>query len=108
GVGDLEPALRRATDPEEIAGLLLVLSALRHSELEAHATWRELADHPEVVVRATVANVALAYNFESLLEERSLLEPDPGLRAEIEAALDDGIEAPQWDPWTTHTEEATP
>lgn len=108
GVGDLEPALRRASDPEEIAGLLLVLSALRHSELEAHATWRELADHPEVVVRATVANIALAYNFESLLEERSLLEPDPGLRAEIEAALDDGIEAPQWDPWTTRTEEATP
>jgi tetratricopeptide (TPR) repeat protein len=102
GAGDLEPALERADDPEEIAGLLLVLSALRHSQLDAHALWRAYAGHAEPVVRATVANIALAYNFESLLEERSLLEPDAGLRAEIEAALDEGIGPPGWDPWASH------
>lgn len=105
GATDLEPILDASEDPAEIAGILLVLSALRHSELDAHVLWRRFAAHPHELVRTTVANIALAYNFESLLEERSLLEHDPGLRTQIEEALDAGIDPPDWDPWARAEED---
>jgi hypothetical protein len=96
---DLAPQLNAPAEPETIAGLLLVLSALRHGDLDAMPLWRHYAGHAHATVRATALNIALAYNYESLLEERSLLEPDPEMRAEIEAALDDGIAPPVWDPY---------
>jgi tetratricopeptide (TPR) repeat protein len=99
---DLEPSLAELEadgDAEQLAGLLYVLSALRHGELDAHAIWRGFADHADVTVRTAVASIAVAYNYESLLEERALLERDPALRGEIEQALDDGLQPPQWDPY---------
>lgn len=88
---DLEQALDAAEDPQEAAGLLLVIAALRHSDLDAHALLRKWAQHGDPTVRAAVCTIAAAYNFESLLESMSVSEPDPELRAEIEEVLDEGI-----------------
>ncbi len=98
----LQPKLREldeAGDHEQLAGLLYVLSALRHGELDAHDVWRAHAGHEVALVRETIVNIAVAYNFESLLEERTLLEPDEELRAEIERMLDAGLAPPHWDPY---------
>ena len=51
------------------------------------------------LIRETIVNIAVAYNFESLLEERTLLEPDEELRGEIERMLDAGLAPPHWDPY---------
>lgn len=89
--GDLEASLAQADDPGEVAGLLMVISALRHSDLDAQALYRQWARHEDPSVRATLCTIAAAYNYESLLEGMSVDEPDPQLRAEIDAVLDEGI-----------------
>ena len=105
GARDLEVELARATDPEQLAGLLLVLSALRHGDLGAIELYRRYVDHPAPVVRSTLADVAVACNHEVLLEEMSIREPDPDLRAEIEALLDEGIPVLEDDPYASDEEE---
>ena len=99
GAPDLEAELARATDPEQLAGLLYVLSALRHDDPGALPIWRRHLEHPSIEVRSTIVDVAVAYNYEVLLEEMSLREPDPTLRAEVETLLDEGILIPEEDPW---------
>lgn len=99
GAADLEAELGRATDPEQLAGLLYVLSALRHDEPGALPLWRSHLGHPSVEVRSAIVDIAVAYNYEALLEEMSVREPDPELRAEIETLLDEGIPVPDDDPW---------
>lgn len=96
---DIEARLDASSDPDEIAGLLQVLSALRHSDRSMTRIHRRYMDHPDPMVRATLCNIFLAYNFESLLEEMSAIEPDPELRGQIEAALDEGIAPPDDDPY---------
>lgn len=99
GAADLEAELDRATDPEQLSALLYVLSALRHDDLGALPIWRRYLEHPVVDVRSTIGDIAVAYNYEALLEEMSLREPDPELRAELEALLDEGIPVAADDPW---------
>lgn len=96
---DFEAELIEADDPEQLAGLLHVLSALRHDDLGVLHIYRSLIDHPAAIVRSTLADIAVAYNYEVLLEEMSLREPDPELRAEVEAVLDEGIPLAEDDPW---------
>lgn len=104
GARDLEIELPTATDPEQVAGLLLVLSALRHGDLGALALYRRYVDHPAPVVRSTLADIAVAHNLEVLLEEMSVREPDAQLRAEIESLLDEGIPMPDHDPAASESE----
>ena len=99
GSADLETELSRTLDPEQLAALLYVLSALRHDDLGALPLWRRYLDHPDPEVRSAIVDVAVAYNYEVLLEEMSLRESDPDLRAEIETLLDQGIPLPEDDPW---------
>lgn len=96
---DLEAQLARTTDPEELAALLYVLSALRHDDPGALPLWRRQLEHPSIEVRRAMADVAAAYNYEVLLEELCEREPDPALRSELEALLDEGIPVPDDDPW---------
>ncbi len=76
----------------------MVISALRHSDLDAQSLYRTWAKHPDPVVRATVCSIAAAYNYESLLELMSLDEGDAQLREEIAAVLDEGIAPPDPEP----------
>ena len=91
--------------PEQLAGLLLVLSALRHGDLGALELYRRYVDHPATVVRSTVGDIAVAHNHEVLLEEMSVREPDAELRTEIEALLDEGIEPVEHDPYAATDDE---
>lgn len=99
GAPDLEAQLGRTTDPEQQAALLYVLSALRHDDLGAWPLWRRHLEHASATVRSTIGDIAVAYNYEALLEEMSLREPEAELRAEIEALLDEGIAVAADDPW---------
>lgn len=101
-IEDLTARLDTTADPEQLAGLLTVLSALRHSDLGVVRYYRRYMDHPEPVVRATLCNIFAAYNYESMLEEMSVVEPDEEIRAQIEALLDRGIPAPQHDPYSDY------
>jgi len=105
GARDLEAQLPTASDPEQLAGLLLVLSALRHEDLGVLELYRRYVDHPATVVRSTVGDIAVAHNHEVLLEEMSVREPDVQLRTEIEALLDEGIPMIEDDPYAASDED---
>jgi tetratricopeptide (TPR) repeat protein len=96
---DLELELARTQDGDAIAGLVQVLSALRHSEPGVTALYRRWLDHPDETVRSTLYNIFIAHDHESLLEEACVLEPDHELRAQIEGVLDQGIAPVTWDPY---------
>ena len=102
GARDLESQLDATSDPEVIAGLLQVMSALRHSDLGIVRLYRRYLGHPAEVVRSTLYNVFVAHNHESLLEEATVTERDDDVRAQIEAVLDDGIAAIEWDPYNDY------
>lgn len=95
---DLAPELD-AEEPETIAGLLYVLSALRARDPGLVGLCRRMLEHDDGVVRGAVGDIAEAYNLEVLLEELSHRESDPELRAELEAVLDEGISEPDVDPY---------
>jgi len=97
-IEDLTARLDATSEPDEIAGLLTVLSALRHSDLGIVRFYRRYMDHPEPVVRTTLCNIFVAYNYESMLEEMCLMEPDAEIRAQIEPLLNEGIPVPVFDP----------
>ena len=78
---------------------VLVISALRHDDPGVLALYRERLEHPDATVRGTIAEIAMAYNYEVLLEEMSVREPDLELREEIEAVLDGGIPFEEHDPY---------
>jgi tetratricopeptide (TPR) repeat protein len=99
GAADLEAGLVPTRDPEQLSALLYVLSALRHDDPGALPIWRRHLEHPAIEVRGSIVDVAIAYNYEVLLEEMSLREPDPALRAEVDALLDEGIPMSEEDPW---------
>jgi tetratricopeptide (TPR) repeat protein len=99
GARDLENELGRAKDGDAIAGLLQVLSALRHSDPAATALYRRWLEHPDECVRSTLYNIFIAHNHESLLEEACVVEPDAEIRAQIEGVLDEGIGPVAWDPY---------
>ncbi len=94
---DLQTELESTANPQELAGLLSLLSALRHSDLRVVRLFRRYMDHPDAVVRTTLWNVFAAYNFESLLEEAILLESDPEIVAQLEVLLCTGIPAVEHD-----------
>lgn len=96
---DLEAELDDADEPGQQAGLLLVISALRHDDLGVLALYRRMLDHIDSTVRGTIGDIAMAYNYEALLEEMILREPDPELAEEIEAVLDEGIPFEPHDPY---------
>ncbi|MEM7153956.1 MAG: tetratricopeptide repeat protein [Myxococcota bacterium] len=107
GARDLESELEDTEDPEQVAGLLLVISALRHADLGALPLYRSFLAHPDSMVRGTVGDIAMAYNYESLLEEMCLSEPDAAIRADIESVLDDGIPMSDDDPYDDVVEEVS-
>jgi tetratricopeptide (TPR) repeat protein len=88
---DLQNELETTADPQALAGLLSLLSALRHSDLSMFRVFRRYMDHPDAVVRTTLWNVFAAYNFESLLEEAVLIEEDPVVLEQLHGLLDGGI-----------------
>ncbi|HWB75998.1 MAG TPA: hypothetical protein VG755_13610 [Nannocystaceae bacterium] len=102
GARDLEAELSRAQDGDTIAGLLQVLSALRHSDPGATSLYRRWLEHHDESVRSTLYNIFIAHNHESLLEEAVVVERDPELRAQIEGVLDDGIAPVAWDPYSDY------
>ncbi len=89
--------------PALAAGLLQVISALRHDELSVTTLYRRWLEHADPVVRSTLYNVFVAHNHESLLEEACVTERDPEMLAQIEGILDDGIAVVQWDPYRDYT-----
>jgi tetratricopeptide (TPR) repeat protein len=101
---DLRTRLDSSADPEELAGIILVLSSLCHSDLSMTRVYRRYMDHPESVVRTTLCNIFVAHNHESLLEEMSITEPDDDVRAQVDAVLDEGIAIVQYDPYTDYDE----
>ncbi len=94
-----------ASDPSLAAGLLQVISALRHDDLAVGALYRRWVDHDDSVVRSTLYNIFVAHNHESLLEEACVTEPDAELRAQIEAILDEGTLPVHWDPYRDDEDE---
>lgn len=96
---DLEERLEVTSAPEELAGLLLVLSALRHGDLGMVSIYRRYLTHPEPMLRATLCNILVALNYESMLEEMSVTEKDPELRTQIERVLDEGVPYEAFDPY---------
>ncbi len=100
--GDLQSQLEHERDPDVVAGLLQVISALRHSDPGVTTLYRSLLVHPDASVRSMLYNILLAHNHESLLEEATVSEPDDALRAQIEGVLDEGIAAVQWDPYSDY------
>ena len=88
---DLQNELETTADPQALAGLLSLLSALRHSDLSMFRIFRRYMDHPDTGVRTTLWNVFAAYNYESLLEEALLLEEDPEVEQQLRTLLDEGI-----------------
>jgi hypothetical protein len=102
---DLLAQMDATARPDEIAGLLTVVSALRHSDAGMVRVYRRYMDHPDPVVRTTLCNVFAAYNFESLIEEMTVLEPDPEIVSQIEALLDRGIPMTQLDPYSDYATE---
>lgn len=99
---DLLAQVDATAHPDEIAGLLTVISALRHSDLSMVRVYRRYMDHPDPVVRTTLCNVFAAYNFESLLEEMTVTEPDAEITAQLEALLDEGIPVTELDPYSDY------
>lgn len=91
GAKDLQSTLEITSEPQSIAGLLSLLSALRHSDISMFHLFRRYMDHPDAVVRTTLWNVFATYNYESLLEEALLLEQDPETEQELRKLLDEGI-----------------
>ena len=96
---DLQSELETTAEPHALAGLLSLLSALRHSDVSMFRIYRRYMDHPDTVVRTTLWNLFAAYNFESLLEEALLLEEDPEISEQLRALLDEGI------PMLTHEDD---
>ena len=88
---DLQNELETTAEPQALAGLLSLLSALRHSDLSMFRVFRRYMDHPDAVVRTTLWNVFAAYNFESLLEEAVLVEEDPAILDQLNGLLDGGV-----------------
>lgn len=99
GAADLEARLDGNAAAELAAGLLQVISALRHDDLSVTALYRRWVEHPDPQVRSALYNIFVAHNHESLLEEACVTEPDAEIRAQIEGVLDDGIAVVQWDPY---------
>ncbi len=99
GAADLEAELVGTEEAERVAGLLYVVAALRHGDAGVLPLLRHHAEHAEAIVRSTVAEIAVSENYEALLEEMSHREPDPQLRDEIEAILDEGIPMHELDPY---------
>ncbi len=88
---DLQNELEVTSEPQALAGLLSLLSALRHSDLSMFRTFRRYMDHPDVGVRTTLWNIFAVYNFESLLEEALLIEEDPEVLEQLRSLLNEGI-----------------
>jgi hypothetical protein len=80
-----------------------VISALRHTDLSMVRVYRRYMDHPDPVVRTTLCNVFAAYNFESLLEEMTVIEPDAEIAAQLERLLDEGIPVTELDPYSDYS-----
>lgn len=100
---DLLAQVDATSSPDEIAGLLSVISALRHTDLSMVRVYRRYMDHPDPVVRTTLCNVFAAYNFESLLEEMTVVEPDAEIAAQLEGLLDEGIPVTELDPYSDYS-----
>jgi tetratricopeptide (TPR) repeat protein len=88
---DVQNELETTAEPQALAGLLSLLSSLRHSDVSMFTIFRRYMDHPDAVVRTTLWNLFAAYNFESLLEEALLIEEDPEIEQQLRTLLDEGI-----------------
>lgn len=90
----LEERLAQQTDPGQIAAYLQVIAAARHCDLSVTDLLQKYTSHEAIQVRASIANVAIQYNWEFLLENMGSQETSPELLEFIDQVLGDGI-APQ-------------
>jgi tetratricopeptide (TPR) repeat protein len=96
-------ALDPVSDGEVAAGLLLLVSALRHDDLAVTSLYRRWIEHEDPIVRSTLYNVFVAHNHESLLEEACVTERDAEMLGQIEGVLDEGIAPVLWDPYRDYS-----
>lgn len=94
---DIERRLGAQTDPVQTAAYLQVAAALRYHDLRVTELLARQLTHEDVRVRGTVANLAIEYNWEFLLENLALREGDPALAEFARRVLDDGIAPPRFD-----------
>lgn len=88
---------RRLEEEATVASLVATLrglAAVRHSDLAVTEILKRYGAHPDLDVRVAVANLAVSYNWEFLLEDACIRgEPDDGLRSHLERLLD-GVNPP--------------
>lgn len=90
----LEERLAQQSDPGQIAAYLQVIAATRHSDLRVTDVLQRYIKHEALPVRASIANAAVQYNWEFLLENMGTIELSAELIEFIDQVLADGI-APQ-------------
>jgi tetratricopeptide (TPR) repeat protein len=92
--GALERKLAEQTSSEQIAAYLDAITAIRHSDVTVtELVWRYMQSGDEQVRRAAAQHAA-TFNWEFLLEDMALVEPNPQLKGLIADVLDQGIAAP--------------
>lgn len=87
----MEQELARETDPGNVLGQLQIATALTYGDLDAFARLRRYFDHEDASYRAQALNFLLPYNYEFLLEELVLTEPDAELAGQVQRILNEGI-----------------
>ncbi|MCB9763962.1 MAG: tetratricopeptide repeat protein [Alphaproteobacteria bacterium] len=92
---DLEVALDAQTEPGTVMAYLDVIAALRHDDAGMIERLRPLIDDP--ALNLGIANICLAYNWESLLEDIGLTLPPGDARDQVTQILAQGIAPPQYD-----------
>lgn len=91
----LEARLAEQTDPGAVAAYIDVLCAVRHSDLAVTELLRPYLRHQDERVRGALANAAVRYNWQFLLEDLALHEPEGPLRTFLEEVLQSGIAPPE-------------
>lgn len=91
---ELARRLEEDAPVDSLVATLRGLAAVRHSDLAVTETLRRYGAHPDLAVRVAVADLAVSYNWEFLLEDACIRgEPDDGLRSHLERLLD-GVNPP--------------
>lgn len=87
----LEAELAQETDPGNALGQLQIATALAYGDLDAVTRLRPYFDHDSPSYRAQALNFLLPYNYEYLLEELVLSEPEAQLSEQLHRMLNQGI-----------------
>jgi hypothetical protein len=88
---DLERGLAGERDPAARVRALEGLAALWHGSLDDGVRLRSFLGDPDPHVRVELANLAISYGLEFLLEELALVEPEPAIVDQLQRRLDEGV-----------------